>query len=64
MEITEPRFLTGEEQKGLCKIAVNSAANQLGINPGDTRCFVKDQVVAPSTQRRRLETGEEVQLMK
>ena len=62
MEITEPRFLTGEEQKGLCKIAVNSAANQLGINPGDTRCFVKDQVVAPSTQRRRLETGEEVQL--
>eukprot|EP00956_Cyclotella_meneghiniana_P017778 scaffold29242_cov20-Cyclotella_meneghiniana.AAC.1 len=36
LEITEPRFLTGEEQKGLCKIAVNAAANQLGINPGDT----------------------------
>ena len=59
MEITEPRFLTGEEQKGLCKIAVNAAANQLGINPGDTRCFIKDQVVAPSTQGRRLQTGED-----
>lgn len=63
MEITEPRFLTGEEQKGLCKIAVAAAANQLGINPADTRCFIADQVVTPSTGNRRLQSEDgDVQL--
>jgi hypothetical protein len=55
MEITELRMLTGEEQKGLCKIAVQAASKQLGINPGDTRCFIADQIVTPVTERRRLQ---------
>jgi hypothetical protein len=46
-----PATMEITEQKGLCKIATQTASKQL-INPADTRCFIAYQVVTPSTGRR------------
>jgi hypothetical protein len=48
MDISEARFLTGEEQKALCYITTQTVAKQLGLNAEESRCFIADQVVAPS----------------
>ena len=57
MEITEPRVLTGEEQKALCKLAILTTSTQLGIDSTEARCYSSDQVVTPVTGGRRLADG-------
>ena len=47
-QVPDLRFLTGEEQKQVCMIAVNSASQQLGLDPDNTRCYIANQSVAPS----------------
>lgn len=57
LEITEPRLLTGEEQKALCKLATLTTATQLGIDSTDARCYISEQVVVPISGGRRLADG-------
>lgn len=55
-------MLTGEEQKGLCKIATQTTSSQLGIDAEDARCFIDEQVVTPVTGR-RLQDGEQTYMV-
>lgn len=63
LELTEPRMLTGEEQKALCKLATETTSAQLGINAEDARCFIEDQVITPITGGRRLENGDQLYMV-
>jgi len=47
--IPEPRYLTGKEQKDICRIAVLSSSKQLNINPSDSRCYISNQVIQESS---------------
>ena len=45
LQVPEPRYLTGEEQKSICELAVNAASSNLGLSDSSgVRCVVLDQV--------------------
>ena len=41
-------MLTGEEQKGVCQLAVRSLSNQLGFIRSKARCYVSDTTIVMS----------------
>jgi uncharacterized protein (DUF1501 family) len=48
--VPEPnRYLTGEEQKQICAVAVQTASSQLAVDQDLIRCYISDQVIQPST---------------
>ena len=48
MQLPTARYLTGEEQKKVCRIAVRSMGISLKFEPSNSRCYVDDQVLVPS----------------
>ena len=48
LQVPEPRYLIGEEQKALCKIAVNAMGKKLGFEPINSRCYIADQTIKPA----------------
>lgn len=48
MQLPEPRYLTGEEQKSVCRLAVRSMSIALKFEPTNSRCYIADQVITPS----------------
>jgi hypothetical protein len=48
MQLPEARYLTGEEQKSVCRLAVRSMAIKLNFDPSYSRCYVADQIITPS----------------
>ena len=50
MNLPSPRYLTGEEQKSVCRLAVRSMAISLSFEPSNSRCYVDDQVITPSVE--------------
>lgn len=55
-------MLTGEEQKGLCKIATQITSSQLCIDADDACCFIDEQVVTPVIGK-RLRNGEQTHMV-
>ena len=41
-------MLTGEEQKGVCQLAVRSMSRQFGFPRSKARCYVSDMNIGPS----------------
>lgn len=48
LQLHEPRYLTGEEQKAVCRLAVRSLGIALNVDPSNSRCYIVDQVITPS----------------
>lgn len=48
MQLPKARYLTGEEQKSVCRLAVRSMAINLKFEPSNSRCYVDNQVIVPS----------------
>ena len=46
--LEEPRYLTGEEQKLICDLAVDISADRLTTAEEDIRCYVSDQTIIES----------------
>lgn len=47
-QVPEVRFLTGEEQKDACRLAVRTTARRYDLDRDKSRCFVKDMVIVDS----------------
>lgn len=47
-QVPEVRFLTGEEEKQVCKLALRTASKQFNVDIAKTRCYVADQVIVHS----------------
>jgi hypothetical protein len=43
--LPEPRYLTGEEQKLICDLAVDISADRLKTDSEDVRCYISDQTI-------------------
>ena len=43
--LAEPRYLTGEEQKLICDLAVDISADRLATAEDDIRCYISDQTI-------------------
>ena len=48
-QIPEPRRLTGEEQKDICRLIVLTAADQLYFDPTKMRCYISSQAIQHSS---------------
>ena len=46
--IDEPRYLTGEEQKMICGLAVDVSSDRLSTEGEDIRCYISNQTVTES----------------
>ena len=58
LQVPEPRYLTGEEQKSICKLAVAATSSSLAGDDGgssDVRCLILDQQVTAVSRRRRMQ---------
>jgi hypothetical protein len=43
--LDEPRYLTGEEQKTICDLAVGISSDRLSTGEDDIRCYIGDQTI-------------------
>ena len=49
-QVPAPRYLTGEEQKDICRLTVATASKQLTFDPTETRCYIANQGISPNTK--------------
>lgn len=47
-QVPDIRFLTGEEQKGVCQLALKSMSRQLGFPRSKARCWIKEMNIQDS----------------
>ena len=48
MQIPSARYLIGEEQKKVCRVAVRAMGRSMKFHPTNSRCYVADQEIVPS----------------
>lgn len=56
--LAEPRYLTGEEQKLICDLAVDISADRLSEGEDDIRCYISDQTIIETADGGYIVTGE------